>query len=146
MRLFRPDGRRGQFPDQRIWWGAEAAMESSAKRLELDATLELLADAVDFMVMNVRPDLSQDPLAEAVRRLDGAMSRIERVTTRLQARVSRAEAALSDGVDADIDRARLAEALDLAKSREDELADAAQQAAEVLDAAIDELRAHVSVE
>ncbi|MBR9824335.1 MAG: DUF4164 family protein [Alphaproteobacteria bacterium] len=96
--------------------------------------------------MNMRSDLAQDPLAEAVHRLDGAMSRIERVTTRLQTRVSRAEAALSDGVDSDIDRARLAEALDRAKSREDELAAAAEEAAELLDTAIEELRAHVSVE
>ncbi len=120
--------------------------ESRRKQVKLDAPLELLADTVDFKGMNVRSDLAQDPLAEAVRRLDGAMSRIERVTTRLQSRVTRAETALSDGVDADIDRARLAEALDKAKSREDELAVAAQEAADVLDAAIEELRAHVSVE
>lgn len=120
--------------------------ESRRKQVKLDAPLELLADTVDFKGMNVRSDLAQDPLAEAVRRLDGAMSRIERVTTRLQSRVTRAETALSDGVDADIDRARLAEALDKAKSREDELAVAAQEAADVLEAAIEELRAHVSVE
>lgn len=108
--------------------------------------LELLADTVDFKRMNVRSEPGQDPLFEAVRRLDGAMSRIEHVTSRLQARVTHAEAALTDGLDADLDRARLAEALDLAKSREKDLAEAAQEAAEVLDAAIDELRAHVSVE
>jgi len=96
--------------------------------------------------MNVRPEITEDPVVEAVKRLDGAMSRIERVTTRLQSRVTRAEAALNDGVDADIDRARLAEALDAAKSREDELAAAAKDAADVLDAAIEELRVHMTLE
>ena len=124
----------------------EAGLESTAKQVKLDTTLELLPDAVDFTSMDMRSDIAHDPLVDAVRRLDGAMSRIERVTTRLQARVSRAESALSEGLDADIDRARLAEALDKAKSREDELAQAAQEAADVLDAAIEELRAHVSVE
>lgn len=124
----------------------EAAKESIPKAGKLDVSLELFADAVEHEYMNVRPEITEDPVVEAVKRLDGAMSRIERVTTRLQSRVTRAEAALNDGVDADIDRARLAEALDAAKSREDELAAAAKDAADVLDAAIEELRVHMTLE
>jgi ABC-type transporter Mla subunit MlaD len=90
--------------------------------------------------MNVRPDVPEDPLKDAVARLDGAMSRVERVAGRMRARVERAEAAVDLARNADDDRARLAEALDLARGREAALQDAAQNASEALDRAISELR------
>jgi len=94
--------------------------------------------------MNVRPDVPNDPLRDAVARLDGAMSRVERVAGRMRARVERAEAAADQARNADDDRARLAEELDLARGREAALHTAAQDASDALDRAIAELRLHVS--
>ena len=96
--------------------------------------------------MNVRPDVPNDPLRDAVARLDGAMSRVERVAGRMRARVERAEAAADQARNADDDRARLAEALDLARGREAALHAAAQDASDALDRAIAELRLHVGEE
>lgn len=96
--------------------------------------------------MNVRPEVPADPLKDAVARLDGAMSRVERVTGRMRARVEHAEAAVDQARNADDDRARLAEALDLARGREAALHEAAQDASEALDRAIAELRHMASEE
>lgn len=106
----------------------------------LHELLELWADTPDSMRMNVRTDASEDPVTLAAGRLNDAMSRIEGVTSRLRARAEAAEATASDARNADDDRARLAEALDVARSRESELQMAAQQASEALDRAIDDLR------
>lgn len=92
------------------------------------------------MRMNVRTDASEDPLKAAAERLNGAMARIELVTSRLRARAEHAEAAASDVHNADDDRSRLAEALDAARGREAELQIVAQDAAEALDRAIVDLR------
>lgn len=90
--------------------------------------------------MNVRSELPPDPLQEAVARLDGAMTRVERVAGRMRARVERAETAADQARNADDDRARLAEALDEARGREAALHQAAQDASDALDRAIEELR------
>jgi hypothetical protein len=96
--------------------------------------------------MNVRSDTEDDPLVSAVRRLDGAMSRIEGVTSRLRARAERAENTAEEALNADADRASLAEALDIARSRESGLQQAAQDASDALDRAIDDLRIVASEE
>jgi ABC-type transporter Mla subunit MlaD len=90
--------------------------------------------------MNVRSELPSDPLQEAVARLDGAMTRVERVAGRMRARVERAETAADQARNADDDRARLAEALDVSRGREAALHQAAQEASDALDRAIEELR------
>ena len=90
--------------------------------------------------MNVRSELPSDPLKEAVARLDGAMTRVERVAGRMRARVERAETAADQARKTDDDRARLAEALDSARGREVALQEAAQAASDALDRAIGELR------
>jgi uncharacterized membrane protein YccC len=91
--------------------------------------------------MNVRPEVPDSPIDAAVARLDGAMARVERVAGRMRARVERAEAEADQSRNADDDRARLAEALDVARGREAALQDAAQEASDALDRAIGELRA-----
>jgi len=96
--------------------------------------------------MDVRPDETEDPLTVAVQRLDGAMTRIEGVTARLRARASEAEIAALAARDADVDRARLAEALDESRDRETCLQVAAQEASDALDRAIDDLRLVVDEE
>jgi hypothetical protein len=90
--------------------------------------------------MNVRAGAIDDPLLAAVERLDGAMSRIEGLTTRLRARAERAESDVDEARNSDVDRARLAEALDAARGRESDLQLAAQGASDALDQAIGELR------
>ena len=102
--------------------------------------LELCADATDSVAMSSPEDASQDPLAHAAARLDGAMARVERLAARLRARAEAAEAAAADARNADTDRALLAEALDAARSREAALSDAAQSASDALDRAIGDLR------
>lgn len=90
--------------------------------------------------MNVRPEAPADPLQSAVDRLDGAMSRVEQVARRMRARVAQAEAEVEQARNADDDRARLAEELDIARGREATLQEAAQTASDAMDRAIVDLR------
>jgi len=76
---------------------------------------------------------SNDPVTEAAERLARALSRVEIAVGNLKDRVSAAG-------DSDSDRARLAEALDDAKSREAAIAAAANDASDALGIAIAELR------
>ncbi|WP_300530363.1 DUF4164 family protein [Maricaulis sp.] len=87
-----------------------------------------------------------DPLDRAVARLDGAMTRIERMTLRLRQRAESSQAAASIQIDYDQDRQRLAEALDASKAREAALEEAAQHASDALDRAIDDLRQYAAGE
>lgn len=87
-----------------------------------------------------------DTLVMALSRFDGAMTRVEGLASKLVDRVERAESAIGDSADADMDRARLAEALDHAKSREADLQMAAEEAAQALDLAIEDLRTMVAEE
>jgi len=78
-------------------------------------------------------DESDDPVAKAAERLTRALSRVEIAVGRLKDRVS-------ETGDSDTDRARLAEALDDAQSREAAIAAAANDASDALATAIVELR------
>ncbi len=98
------------------------------------------------MRMNNARSPDHDTLVLALSRFDGAMTRVEGLAAKLVDRVERAENAIGDSADADLDRARLAEALDHAKSREADLQMAAQEAAAALDMAIDDLRTLVTEE
>ena len=82
----------------------------------------------------------QDTLVIALSRFDGAMTRVESLASKLVDRVESAEKEIGASAGADLDRARLAEALDMSKSREAELQGAAEEAAAALDAAIEDLR------
>ena len=90
--------------------------------------------------MNVRSDVPPDPLKTAVARLDGAMTRVESVARRMRQRVEQAESSAEEARNADVDRARLAEALDAARGREAALQEAAEAASDALDRAITDLR------
>lgn len=107
---------------------------------EVERLLELWGNAVDSMRMNVRSDVSEDPLQAAISRLDGALSRVEGVAGQLRARAERAELEAAQSRDADDDRSRLAAALDEVQGRETALHEAAQEASDALDRAIRELR------
>ena len=77
---------------------------------------------------------SSDPMAQAISRLDRALTQVE-------ARLNRLQATARDSGDADADRARLAEELDKARASEATLAEAAEDASKALGEAIAELRA-----
>lgn len=118
----------------------ETRLRFSDKAAEPAAPLELLCDAVDFMSMDDARSPDQDTLVIALSRFDGAMTRVESLASKLVDRVERAEMEIGASAGADLDRARLAEALDMSKSREAELQGAAEEAAAALDAAIEDLR------
>ena len=94
--------------------------------------------------MNVRSDMPDDALGAVVARLDRAMGRVEGVARAMSIRGRQAEAAAIEARDADVDRAKLAEALDEARGREAALQDAAQAASDALDTAIADLRGLLS--
>ncbi|WP_203293850.1 DUF4164 family protein [Maricaulis parjimensis] len=96
--------------------------------------------------MNVRSDVTEDPLQAAISRLDGAMSRVEGLAGQLRARAERAELEAAQSRDADDDRSRLAAALDEAQGREAALQEAAQDASDALDRAIGDLRLMMEAE
>lgn len=98
------------------------------------------------MVMTMPTVPHDDPLDRAVARLGGAMTRIERMTLRLRQRAESSRAAASIQVDYDQDRQRLADALDASKAREAALEDAAQDASDALDRAIEALRQYATEE
>ncbi|MBI1236965.1 MAG: DUF4164 family protein [Alphaproteobacteria bacterium] len=77
---------------------------------------------------------TNDPMAQAIARLDRALSQVENRLHRLQAEAR-------DSGDSDADRARLAEELDKARASEAAMAEAAEDASEALGQAIAELRA-----
>lgn len=77
---------------------------------------------------------STDPMAQAISRLDRALSQVEN-------RLHRLQATARDSGDADVDRARLAEELDKARASEATMAEAAEEASKALGEAIAELRA-----
>ncbi|WP_417467325.1 DUF4164 family protein [Maricaulis sp.] len=93
--------------------------------------------------MTERPNSADDPLLAAVTRLNGALARIEGQTKKLRGRVERAESAAIGARDADDDRARLADALDTARAREQALQQVAQETSDALDRAIGELRLYM---
>jgi len=76
---------------------------------------------------------STDPMAQAIARLDRALSQVEN-------RLQRLQATARDSGDADVDRARLAEELDKARASEASIAHAAEAASKALGEAIAELR------
>ena len=82
--------------------------------------------------MTSQANSADDPLLAAVTRLNGALARIEGQTKKLRGRVD--------------DRARLADALDTAKAREQALQQVAQETSDALDRAIGELRLYVDEE
>ena len=73
-------------------------------------------------------------MAQAISRLDRALSQVEN-------RLHRLQTAARDNGDTDVDRARLAEELDKARASEATLAEAAEEASKALGDAIAELRA-----
>ncbi|WP_339739634.1 DUF4164 family protein [uncultured Maricaulis sp.] len=96
--------------------------------------------------MTSQANSADDPLLAAVTRLNGALARIEGQTKKLRGRVERAESAAIGARDSDDDRARLADALDTAKAREQALQQVAQETSDALDRAIGELRLYVDEE
>ena len=74
-----------------------------------------------------------DPMAGAISRLDRALSQVE-------AKLNRLQSAARDSGDSDADRARWAEELDKARASEAAMAEAAGEASAALAAAIEELR------
>jgi len=87
------------------------------------------------------PDTTpDDPLTEAARRLEQAAARVSRRLEGLTRKLEAAQAEAAVARDSDEDRARLAAALDEARAREAELAEAAAEAAEALDAAMGDLQ------
>ena len=92
------------------------------------------------MAMDSSVNSDGDMLNLALSRFEGAMGRVETLASRLVDRVERAESVIGESSDADLDRARLADALDAAKSREIELQAAAEEAAAALDQAIADLK------
>jgi chromosome segregation ATPase len=77
---------------------------------------------------------SNDPMAQAISRLDRALTQVE-------SRLNRLQASARDSGDADADRARLAEELDKARASEASMAEIADAASKALGEAIEELRA-----
>lgn len=91
------------------------------------------------------PETETDPLDAAISRFDSALERVEKMTARLR---SKADAALNASEEMgayDVDRARLADALDEARAREAALVEAAEEASMALDGAIRDLRAAATV-
>ena len=84
---------------------------------------------------------ADDPLADAVARLGRAVSRVGARLEDYQLRLNAAAGDVEAAHELDNDRARLAEALDQARAREDELQSAAQDAAHALDDAMADLQA-----
>ena len=84
---------------------------------------------------------ADDPLADAVARLDRAVSRVGARLEDFQLRLSAAAGDVEAAHELDNDRARLAAALDEARAREDELQGVAQEAAQALDDAMADLQA-----
>ncbi len=78
--------------------------------------------------------ITTDPMAQAIARLDRALSQVEH-------RLHRLQAGARDSGDADADRARLAEELNKARASEAAMAEAAEAASRALGEAISELRA-----
>lgn len=90
---------------------------------------------------NESHDISaDDPLDAAAGRLGSAIAQVERRLRELSGRIDMAEADARAARGSDEDRARLADQLDAAHGREAELAEAAREAGEALDAAMDDLR------
>jgi len=77
---------------------------------------------------------SNDPMAQAISRLDRALTQVE-------SRLNRLQVTARDSGDADADRARLAEELDKARASEASMAEIADAASKALGEAIEELRA-----
>jgi len=77
---------------------------------------------------------STDPMAQAIARLDRALSQVEN-------RLHHLQACARESGDSDADRARLAEELDKARASEAAMAEAADDASRALGEAIRELRA-----
>jgi len=90
------------------------------------------------------PSSADDPLADAVARLDRAVSRVGARLEDYQLRLSAAAGDVEAAHELDNDRARLAAALDEARAREDELQGAAEEAAQALDEAMADLQALLS--
>ena len=108
--------------------------------------LELFRNTADSTLMNVRSETPDDTLLAAIKRLDGAMSRVEGVTSHLRNRAETAEKIAAQALEADADRARLAEALDSARGKEAVMQVAAQEASDALGRAIEDLRLVVDEE
>ena len=87
---------------------------------------------------------ADDPLADAIARLDRAVSRVGARLEDYQLRLSAAAGDVEAAHELDNDRARLAAALDEARAREDELQGAAEEAAQTLDEAMADLKALLS--
>lgn len=92
----------------------------------------------------LEPSSADDPLADAVARLDRAVSRVGARLEDYQLRLSAAAGDVEAAHELDNDRARLAAALDEARAREDELQGAAEEAAQTLDEAMADLKALLS--
>jgi hypothetical protein len=82
---------------------------------------------------------SEDPIAVAAERLSRAVMRVGARLDVLSGKLAEAEADLSASRDTDVDRTRLAEALDAAQAREQALLTAMAEADDALAAAILEL-------
>lgn len=70
-----------------------------------------------------------------------AISRLDRALTQVESRLNRLQASARDSGDADVDRARLAEELDKARASEASMTEIADAASKALGEAIEELRA-----
>ncbi|WP_440958859.1 DUF4164 family protein [Oceanicaulis sp. LC35] len=92
------------------------------------------------------PSPADDPLADAVARLDRAVSRVGARLEDYQLRLSAAAGDVEAAHELDNDRARLAAALDEARAREDDLQGAAEEAAQALDDAMADLKALLAEE
>ena len=115
-------------------------------RENLHHLLELFRNTADSTLMNVRSETHDDTLRAAIKRLDGAMSRVEGVTSQLRNRAEAAEKIAAQALEVDVDRARLAEALDAARGKEAVMQVAAQEASDTLERAIEDLRLVVDEE
>ncbi|WP_306017354.1 DUF4164 family protein [Oceanicaulis sp. MMSF_3324] len=86
------------------------------------------------------PSAADDPLADAVARLDRAVSRVGSRLEDYQLRLNAAAGDVEAAHELDNDRARLAAALDEARAREEELQSAAEEATQALDDAMADLQ------
>jgi seryl-tRNA synthetase len=87
------------------------------------------------------PNAADDPLADAVARLDRAVSRVGARLEDYRLRLSAAAGDMEAAQELDHDRARLAAALDEARAREAELQAAAEDASQALSDAMADLQA-----
>jgi hypothetical protein len=87
------------------------------------------------------PAPNEDLLAAASARLERACARVGARLNELERRCAAAEGEAAASRDSDVDRSRLAEALDAARGREEELTAAAREADAALEAAMAELAA-----